>query len=225
MPPYDRMIQTSIATWNSVEVEGIETIFYCSTKDSKYHTHGIMYFDVANDLHSMGHKNLAMFEWALENKSFDYVARVNASCYVDKKQLIKYVQTLPETNLIAGAVADSQNGFPYLWGGAQYIISRDVVQKIVDNKAQWQHKYMEDEAMSLLVNWLSIPYTAGYSGSIDNMGDHWRCISYGGEAITFTDFSDLVPLGHHYYRVKQDGRRWLDQIVMKNLFRVLNPQQ
>lgn len=218
------MIEVSKQTWDSVEVENVESIFYCSKKDNQQAVNhdNVMYFDVPNGLFDMGHKNLKMYEWALKNKEFDYIARLNASCYCDKRNLIEYVQTLPERNLFAGAEADSVHGYRYLWGGAQYLISRDVLQKIVDAKDLWQHKYMEDEASSLLVAAMGIPFTPGYSGAIDNMGDHWRCISYGGESITFTDFADLKRLKHHFYRIKMDGKRWMDEFVSRELFKVLN---
>ncbi len=222
--PYDKMIKTSIASWDSIEVEGVETIFYCSQKDNpkRRSTDKVMYFDVDNGLYDMGRKNLAMFEWALANKKFDYVARVNASCYVEKINLIQYVQALPTENVFAGAEADSQNGFKYLWGGANYLISRDVLQKIVDNKTLWNHGYMEDESISLVVSALGIPYSQGYSGAIDKMPEGWRCISYGGESITFNEFSELKRLNHHFYRVKMDGQREMDKYVMEQLYKALN---
>jgi hypothetical protein len=224
-PPYSKMIETSIETWDSVRVDGVETIFYCSEKDNpgKQNTDKVLYFPVGNTLHDMGHKNLAMFEWALENKEFDYVARVNASCYVNKKSLLQYVQDLSNENVFVGTECMSVHGFSYQWGGTQYILSKDVIQKIVDNKDKWNHKYMEDESISLLLRELGVPFSQGYSGAIDDMGDHWRCISYGeGESITFTDFSDLKKLNHHFYRVKIDGRRQVDEILMRELFKVLN---
>lgn len=219
--PYSTMIRTSLDTWDSIEVPGVESMFMCGKSKHKQDTDRIIYLPVENGLMDMGYKTIAMLEWALANKQFDYIARVNASCYVQKENLLKYVQTLPDTDVFAGAVATSVHGFEYMWGGAQYIISKDVISRIVANKQHWQHKYIEDESMSLLANWLSIPYSAGYSGAIDNMGDHWRCISYGGESITFTEFAELKRLKHHFYRVKQDGKRWVDEFIMKELFKVL----
>lgn len=222
--PYSKMIETSMNTWDSIQVPGTETIFYCSKKDNpgKQSTDKVLYFNVGNSLFDMGHKNLATFEWALQNKQFDYVARVNASCYVDKKALIKYIQDLPSENLFAGVETESQNGFRYCWGGCQYILSRDVISQMVENKSKWQHRYMEDEAMSLLAVELNIPFYNGKSGSIDKTEDGWRCISYGGESISFIDFADLKKLNHHYYRVKQDQKRDVDEYIMEQLFKALN---
>jgi hypothetical protein len=223
--PYSKMIETSRNTWDSVNIEGSETIFYCSQKDNptKQNTSKVLYFNVGNSLWDMGHKNIAMFERALQNKEFDYVARVNASCYVNKKALVGYVQDLPNENVFAGAQAMSVHGYAYMWGGCQYLLSKDVIQKIVDNKEKWNHSQMEDESISLLLRELNVPFSIGYSGAIDDMEECWRCITYGnGESISFTDFRDLKKLNHHFYRVKIDGRRHMDEFLMKELFKVLN---
>lgn len=217
-PPYDRMVTTALETWDSVEVEGVQTIYYFD--GTKNNTDKFLYVKVDSGLLSMGKKTLAAFEYAM-GLQFDYIARIHSSIYCHKQALIEYVQTLPDTNVFAGSVASSANHFQYVWGGTGFILSRDVVTKIVANKHHWQHKYMEDESMSLLANWLSIPFCAGKAGAIDNMVDHWRCISYGGESITFTDFSELKRLNHHFYRVKQDGKRWVDEFIMRELFKLL----
>jgi len=217
--PYNKMVDTAMQTWDSVEVENTETVYYFD--GTRNNTGKFIYVNVDSGFLSMGRKTVAALEYVLHNYEFDYIARIHSSIYCNKENLAEYVQTLPDTNLFAGSVAESANKFQYVWGGTGFIISKDVVQRIVDNKLQWQHKYMEDESMSLLVNWLSIPFTAGKAGAIDNMGDHWRCISYGGESITFTDFAELKKLNHHFYRVKQDGKRWVDEFIMKELKRVL----
>ena len=80
-PPYSQMIQTSKGTWNSVQVDGCETVFCCGNSKKKS-SDDIIYFPVENGLYDMGHKTIAMLEWALQNKEFDYIARTNASCYV-----------------------------------------------------------------------------------------------------------------------------------------------
>lgn len=223
--PYSKMITTSLATWDNIEAPGTETIFYCSQKDNPNFKQSakILYFPVDNSLYDMGHKNLAMFEWALKNREFDYVCRLNASQYCDKKELIKYVQSLPDENVFCGVKVDETPA--WCWGGAGYILSKDVIQKIVDEKDYWAHTQMEDRAMSYLVERLGIPITPGIpSCSIDQKEAAWQCTSYCGKGITFSDFNDLKELGHIIYRVKQDGQRWVDEMIMHRLFEALNPQ-
>lgn len=221
--PYDKMISTSQQTWDSIEVDGCETIYYCGLS-SKKDTNKIIYLPVKESLHTMGIKLLLAFEWALENKEFNYIARPHSCIYVDKKQLIGYIQELPVENVFAGPKVDVTP--PWLWGGLGYILSKDVVRKIVDNKDQWDHTLMEDMALSFIVSKLNIPFTDGAGCSIDKYGhDSWLCLSYGesrSKSFIFTDFSD-VPLksNQFFYRVKQDNKRDIDELIMRNLFEQL----
>lgn len=217
--PYDKMIETSLATWDSIDVENVETVFCCG-RSTKASTDKIMYFPANNDLHSMGHKNLMSWAWALNTKEFDYIARTNASCYVNKRELIKHVQTLPDENVFAGVKVDTDP--PFLWGGGQYLISRDVVEKIFDNRKLWNHSLMEDVSMSYVVNKLGIPYTQGIACSIDKTLTGWICMCYGTKSYKFNSFSEIKKDdGQFFFRVKQDGHRDQDEMIMHELYKQL----
>lgn len=220
-PPYDKMIHTALNTWEKVEVENTQTLFYCGA-GHKANTDKIVYLPVTEGLYNIGHKTVKALEHALDNYEFDYIARVHSSIYVDKARLYEYCQSLRKDNLFAGVIADSQNGFKYQWGGVGFILSQDVVKRIVYNKSLWNHKYMEDESLGLICSDLGIPFTPMKSAGIDKLAEGYQCISYEGESITFTDFADVKRLGHHYYRVKHDPDRSVDGYVMNQLFTALN---
>lgn len=217
--PYKEMIETSLSTWDSQQVDDMETVYYCGESD-KQNTDKIIYLPIKDTMLRIGYKTLGAFEYAL-TKDFDYVARVHSSIYVDKIKLKEFIEKLPKNNIICGVKAMSQNGFGYLWGGLGFILSRDAIEEIVKNKNLWQHKYMEDESLSLIATDLHINTVDNYAGAIDKMPGGWRCISYTGESISFTDFVDLKKLNHHYYRVKCDGHRETDKFIMQELFKVL----
>jgi hypothetical protein len=219
-PPYEGMITTSMETWDSIEVEGVETMYYCG-ESKKQNTDRIVYFPVPEALYTMGRKLLMAFEWALKNKEFDYLARPHSCIYVNKKELLDYVQGLPDENVFAGLKVDAEP--KWHWGGIGFVLSRDVVQKVVDNKDKWDHRLMEDMGLSYLINQLGIPYMDGRGCSIDNMGDGWRCMMYGyGESFRFTNFEDIVKSkGQYFYRVKQDKDRNIDGQIMHELFKYL----
>lgn len=220
-PPYDVMLQTALQTWDTVEVENCESIFYCG-QSQKQNTDKVIYLDVREGLFNMGKKTLAAFEWALNNKEFDFVARVHSSIYVDKVALYEYCKTLPTQKVFAGAEATSQNGFQYNWGGVGMVLSKDVVQRIVANKDRWLHQYMEDESMSKLVSECGVPfYQCHPACSIDKQPEGWKCISYCGKSKDFQDFSEIKDLGHIFYRVKNDADRTVDETVMRELFKHL----
>jgi len=207
-------------TWDSIEVENCETVFYC-VQSSKPDTDKVIYLPVKGGLFDVGRKTLMALEWALQNKEFDFIARAHSSIYVDKKELRKYIDTLPETNVISGLQVLGEQS--WLWGGCGFVLSKDVVQKIVANKDGWRHTEMEDRAISFLCSDLGIPFTQGMGCSIDKKdNDTWSCTSYGTPGFDFDDFSAMKKASQYYIRVKQDGHREIDEYLMNELFRVLN---
>lgn len=220
LSPYKKMWQTSKETWDSIEVSGVETVFYFG-QPFKENTDKEIYFDIPEGYSNMGYKLTSAFEWSLANKSFDYIARVNSSTYVHKKELLSSVQSMPDSNLFAGLkVVGGEK--EWIWGGGSFLISRDVVEKIVANKLKFNHKVMEDNGLSEIVAKIGIPFTDGRACSIDKMEHGWRCLCYGTESFDFFDFSEMVKLkGQYFVRCKQDYNRDADEMVMKELLKYL----
>lgn len=220
-PPYDTLMQTSIDTWDSRNVDGIETIYYCG-KSKKQSTDKIIYLSTPDSFLTMGAKTVEAFEWAVNNKQFDYLARPNASCYVRKQKLVDYAQALPEEKLYLGLITASCYNIDYIWGGGQYILSRDVVELIVKNKEKWNHNYTEDVSIADLLTRLGVPMNgSGNSCSINQKPEGgYSCIVYGqGTSMDFTDFEDMNKLENQFFiRVKQDLQRHLDIEIMHKLF-------
>lgn len=221
--PYDKLMQASLETWDRKVVEGTETIFYCG-KSKEKRTDKVIYLNTKDSFKTMGQKTLEAFEWALNNKQFDYLARPNASCYVRKQKLVDYVQNLPADNLYLGLKVESCYGIDYMWGGGQYILSRDVVQLIVDNKHKWSNDYTEDVSISALLQQLNVPLNgSGNACAINKKPDgSYSCITYennGGGGIDFTDMADMHKLENQFFiRVKQDGNRNEDINIMHKLY-------
>lgn len=218
LPPYGEMANTQSLTWDIVEVPGVETIWYFGGP-AKINTSNRIYFDTIEKYSTMGQKMLSAFEWALVNKEFDYIARVNSSTYVDKKKLIEHIQTLPTENLFSGLVVQADP--KWIWG-CSFILSKDVIQKVVDNKHDFNHSVMEDNALSELATKLQIPLTNGMACSIDKIENGWRCLCYGTESFEFTDFADVVKSNQHFYRCKYDSDRTMDAVIMHEIFKALN---
>ena len=103
------------------------------------------------------------------------------------------------------------------------MLSRDVVQKLVDNSAQWDHKKMEDVAMSELADKLGVPYRDGAACSMDKVSEGlWQCTAYGSESFQFTSFDEINKAkGQYWFRTKQDYDRTQDEYVMRELFKHL----
>lgn len=218
LSPWDKMFETSSLTWDSIQVDGVNTIFYFGSP-KKENTDKAIYFDIKESYGTMGEKLLQALEWCLKNKSFDYIARVNSSCYVDKTALIQHVQSLPEYNYVAGI--EVEDNPKWLWGGGQYIISKDVIEKIVNNRNHWNHSLIEDKGLSDIVTKLGIQFSTGKSCTIDKADNDWRCLCYGSESYTFKDFKEIKKGEQHFYRVKQDYDRNIDAYIMNELFKTL----
>lgn len=221
--PYPQLVRTSLETWDAVPVEGMDTLFYFDNAFKGQLPPKSIIVNADGALNSMGKRDLLAYDWMLKNKAWDYMARVNASCYVRKKKLMKYAQTLPEKNLFRGILATHYTG-NYMWGGGQYLISRDVVQAMVAHQDRWDHKSMEDESMSFMCRGLGIPLdgTGRACALHDKRPKPWLCLWYdngqsgGWEANNFQEI--IQKLGEQFYvRVKQDLRRNIDMEMMREL--------
>jgi hypothetical protein len=220
--PYPSLTQASLDTWESVPVFGVDTYFYFGNAKPKLSNPKIFCVDCAEGFFDVGRRNLCAFDWALKYPRWDYIARVNASCYVRKKKLVEYCQSLPDKGLFQGvkyARPDPKEEF--LWGGGQFIISRDVIEEIVTNGARWNHKVMEDQAMSWIVRDLGIPWNMdGHACLINKMPEGWLILPYGsgGEGGEFKRLADVPErMFQNFIRVKQDLHRDQDIAIMKEL--------
>lgn len=220
--PYPMLMDTSLKTWDTVEVPGVETRFY---SNPPVHWHPkILQVQCGPGIYNEGRQNLMGYEWALKNLEWDYMARVNASCYVRKQVLFDYVQNIPETGLFRGVLAPWKDGF-YLWGGTHYIISRDVIQAMVEQGGHWPHHEIEDVAMSLMAGILNVKLDGmGRCVALNKTPKGWQGVFYADEkqgSYEFSTFDELRSLigNVHFIRVKQDGKRHLDVWLMNELIK------
>jgi hypothetical protein len=227
---YARLAQTSRETWDANEVEGVEAIFYFAHSD-KPSTFKALYTSSDDDFYSMGKKTLCAFEYALANRQFDYIFRANASLFVSKPGLLKYVQDKPETNLALGVVADCGHfegeRYSFLWGPS-FLLSRDVVERIVANQAFWDHRLMDDNAISRLLTQLAVPLdNRGSMASVALKNGGYEFMYYENGAaggVTMQSLSQLrewLP-NQFAFRVKDDANRENDIRLMKELNAVFN---
>lgn len=221
---YGRLAETSRATWDAEEVEGVETIFYFGSS-SKPSTDKFFYTDSDDEFHSMGKKTLCAFGHALANREWDYVFRANASLYVHKPGLLRYAQNWREHGLALGVLAPgSRNGeqFDYMWGPG-YMLSRDIVQLVCDNRELWDHTMMDDNAISYLLHGLDIPLdNRGSLASLAIQEGGRQCTFYengsGGAvfAATMKEVVALIP-NQFAFRCKTDSDRTIDIQLMREL--------
>jgi hypothetical protein len=231
---YGNLYRASTETWDNKEIEGVETVFYfaryCALpidpSDPK-----VLRVDCGDDFFDMGRKTVGAFEWALHYRAFDYIFRANASLFINKPGLLKYVRDKPKTDLALGVVADcgqfEGERFSYLWGPS-YLLSRDVVEKIVANQAFWDHRLMDDNAISRLLTQLGIPLdNRGSMASLAKNERGYEFVYYengvsGG--VTMQSLSQLrewLP-NQFAFRCKCDSDREIDIRLMKELHAIFD---
>lgn len=220
--PWGSLMDASLETWDSENHPQTQTLYYCG-KSSEPATEKVFYSpNLTEELDDVSSRTIEAFEKAL-GYDWDFMARANSSCYVHKKNLVKFCETLPTENAIYGILTEGEQRF--MWGGCQYIFSRDVIKKMVANKGKWNHKVMEDISITKIADGLEIPLeSSGWCVSLNLMPDNsYIAMVYGhGTNFTFTDFEDINKAeGHFFFRVKQDLRRDEDVRIMRELHKYL----
>lgn len=204
---YPQLLRASLDTWSKPEVAGVQSYFYSDPTPTKHKN--VLSFPVGRGIREEMKQDYLAFRWALNNLKWDYMARPNASCYVRKTKLLEYVQGLPDRNLFRGILAPKSDGTSYLWGGLQFIFSRDVVQSMVDRWDFRSQLEIEDIGLSLLASRIGIPLDGnGRSIVIARDNSKWKAIFYdeGSQgAFLFDNFSELSDKAsrHHFFRLRQ----------------------
>lgn len=223
---YPMLMNAQMDTWDSEPVDGVQSFYYMGRPHGPWLHFAdprMGFFEVDEDYTMIGHKNLLAFKHALDHFDFDYMARVNASCYVSKGNLFRYCQDLQDEGLFIGMVTEDSKKRPFVIGGGQYIISRDVVQLITDHGGLWDHGEAEDFAMSKIVSDLGIPWSGpGKHCCVERRNGKWNCLVRNSPTDDYrSDMSDLSEMkqvtGHHFFRVNQSPNRDMDVFVMKEL--------
>jgi hypothetical protein len=102
------------------------------------------------ELHStIGVRTLSAFEFILNDKNWDFLWRANVSSYVYAPRLLSTIENLPKRNLAAGVIG--QFGEISFLSGAGYLLSRDVVQRVVENAQFWNNLFLDDVALGILL--------------------------------------------------------------------------
>jgi len=226
--PWGPLMDCSLETWDSEDHPQTRTLYYCGKtttpatmrcpKNSE-----VMYssnFD--EELERVAPRTMEAYEHALAIPDWDFMARTHSSTYVHKRNLVEYCGTLHRKNLLMGLLVTGER--PFLWGGGSYIMSRDVIERLVANKDKWNNNIMEDGSITDLAHEIGIPLNnKGRMASIDQHGDEYVVTTYGiGQGFTFSVWNEINRAQPHYYfRCKQDLRRHEDLVIFRKLHKHL----
>lgn len=218
-PPWNRLMKVSMETWDSEQVYDVLTVYYHGYPFGEPNAK-VLQLPIPEGYYSINEKNIMAFRESL-SWQWDYMARVNASCYVHKRRLLDHVQRLPDNGVFQCVLADPTPhcgiNQKWPWGGMQFIFSRDVVRNMVANSGHIRNDLMEDAALGELARVSGYQLDgSGLGCSINRNGSGWYAVSYGMEGTkNFTEFEDIP--GHHFFRVKCEKDRSMDEYVMRQL--------
>ena len=217
--PWNQLMQTQMETWDSESFDGTRTRYYCGKSDDE-NPRVWNSPNLSESLEDVSPRTIEAFERALGLYEWDYLARPHSSTYVHKANLVKFCETLPDTNVLCGIETGGPDSF--IWGGGHFLFSRDVIMAMVQNKGKWNKNVMDDQAISLMAKELGVPVTPGVTATINLNPDNYLCLAYNaGENFEFTSFENIgEKLNPHFFiRCKQDLRRHEDVRIMRELFK------
>ena len=98
------------------------------------------------------HKTVEALSFFLSTyPSIEYVWRTNLSSVVDVDRLEKYLDTIPSTQFYGGYVGKAVNENIFFASGAGFLMSRDVAEYLVANKASLRYDLIDDVAIGALL--------------------------------------------------------------------------
>lgn len=134
---------------------------------------------------------------------YDYIVRTNISSLWNFTALLKYLETLPKINLYAGIIG--RHTSQRFISGAGFIMSPDVAQRVVDNRAMMNiSNIIDDVDIGFVLEHLKTPFTAGNRYDICSMN-------------MFNSY--VFNKSIYHYRIKWDNpaMRHEEPIIMKKL--------
>lgn len=109
------------------------------------------------EYHTIYSKTLKAFK-AIQGKNFDYVLRTNSSSFIHFDNLLKYLSTAPSNNFYSGALIPyhtSNLGLEFITGSG-YILSKDLLLKVIQNETHWEPQYPDDVGLGKLLKELNV---------------------------------------------------------------------
>lgn len=160
--PFNMMEECIRNTWGKYKHPNVEIYYNHSYNSSFMINEPVIEGDIIKapfieNFNTIGNKTISAFEYFVNNKEFDYVIRPNSSSFINIPGLLDFLETAPSTKYYSGSLIwfnnggvideDKIGGPTECCSGCGYILSRDLVELIVDKKDMWQHRMIDDMAL------------------------------------------------------------------------------
>ena len=192
---YTKFFETQNESWNSIEVEGVDTFFMVGNNNEDTIDGNLIKTNVRESLYNCGLKTIKAFE-LLKDYEYDYIFRTNSSSYVDTQMLKDYLQDKPRTNFYSGIIGN-HHGIHFA-SGSGFIVSKNVVDLVLLKKEYWEHRFIDDVALGFLLRSLRINPVLAPRFDVETVNEN-------------------TPMNHYHYRIKTSNRE-TDCQYMKSIF-------
>jgi hypothetical protein len=97
----------------------------------------------------IGLKTLQALQFVVDHYDFDFIFRTNSSSYVDGNRLVEFTRNITSTDFYGGFPGHSRFG-PFA-SGAGILLSKSLVEKVLEESTRWRHGLIDDVALSKLI--------------------------------------------------------------------------
>ena len=191
---YSNFKKTQKETWDSVEVENINTFYYIGDKNENCIDGDTIYNNIPESLGNCGKKLLNSLELIYEY-DFDFIFRTNSSSYIDKPLIYSFLSNKLNTVNIKDYYAGVNGSFGNIKfaSGSGFFMSKKNVKLLLDNKNSFNHNLIDDVAVGELMQRNNI--TLHSTDRFDIVDDN----------INKINFNNL-PNDYFHYRFKTYNR-------------------
>ena len=93
---------------------------------------------------TLGRRYMGLYKWFLAQKEYNFLFTTNTSSYINQKKLFEVIQSFNEGHLVYAGFLIPEFEVNQFVSGAGKLLSRKVVEIIVNNSASYKHSYLED---------------------------------------------------------------------------------
>jgi hypothetical protein len=148
---YSKFYEVQNKTWDSLDVDNVETFYYVGNGDKKEVLGKLVINDLPELVENEGYKFINFLTQTFD-KEYDYVYHTNSSSYVDKELLYEWLLDKPRDNFYSGVIGN-WGGYNFA-SGCGFTLSKDLVKLILDNQDMWSHGDVDDATLGVMMNHL-----------------------------------------------------------------------
>lgn len=152
-------------------------------------------------------KNFAIFDYFVRNTQHDFLYIIATNAYVIPINLMKYLNSIPKNRVYTGAYSWPNSFFI---SGTSLILSRDVVENLLENKKLFRASEIDDVELSYVLKKLGISHFGIPLVSISN-------------PLELQSVSRKVINNNFHFRMKTNGQRAINEVqLMKEMHKKVN---